>query len=207
MSKISLKGVFSGNPFGDHPELREIWPAQRSQHVEADTVADLAMGLSADPCRNRVYLVMDGDGRVVGITGFFQPTAGDRPMLGLRWHGMVPSARGRGYSEAAIKQLCVHAAYYHPDAAELVEYVPFADEMNGKFLTAHFERCGFVADGPAKDASAYPATLSLPAGSGDWLTMRRSLVHERDLVNGIASEEGQDAAIAEITAAVQYLPV
>lgn len=39
MSKITLKGVFSGNPFADHPELREVWPAQRSQHVEVDEMA------------------------------------------------------------------------------------------------------------------------------------------------------------------------
>lgn len=206
MSKITLTGIFGGNPFADHPQLRDVWPVPRSGHVEADTVADLAMGVLADPCRNRVYLVVDGEGHVVGITGFFQPTA-DPMTLGLRWHGMVPSARGRGYSEAAIKQLCVHAAYFHPEAVELVEYVPFADEKNGRFLVAHFERCGFVADGPARDASLFPATLSLPAGSGNWVAMRRSLSRERGLQSGVVSQEDRDAAIGEMTAAVHNIPV
>jgi hypothetical protein len=69
-SVIRLEAIHRGNPFADHPQLRTIFDAERSRHVEADTLADLALGVTRDPHRNRVYLARDDTENVVGIMGF-----------------------------------------------------------------------------------------------------------------------------------------
>lgn len=182
---VRLKPVMQGtNPFEAHPALRKIWSDERSAHAEADTVHDLALGINSDPHLNQVDLIVDRAGEVVGITGFYRPVPDDETRIGLRWHGIVPEHRGKGYSDLAVDAVCRVAVSYHPCATEIVEYVPLADRANGHRLRAYFERLGFVADPAPKDASAFPPGLSLPGDSGDWLPMRRSLLPEQALQGG-----------------------
>src|ERR1700693_6321738 len=101
---IKLQRVESGNPFEQHPCLRSVFPVDLAAYVEADTVADIAAAV--DPHHNHVFLVLDSGHQVVGLTGFFVPEADDgRTYLGLRWHGIVPEHRSRGYSLAAFKEV------------------------------------------------------------------------------------------------------
>lgn len=182
---VTLRAVTAAcNPFEAYPALRRIWSDERSAHAEADTVKDLALGINNDPHLNRVDLIVDRAGEVVGITGFFRPVPGDETRIGLRWHGIVPEHRGKGYSELAVDAVCRVAVCYHPCATEIVEYVPLANCANGDSLRAYFERLGFVADATPQDASNFPAGLSLPVDSGDWLPMRRSLLPEQAIHGG-----------------------
>jgi GNAT superfamily N-acetyltransferase len=176
---ITLEDVHRGNPFADHPQLRSIFDAKRTQHVEADTLADLALGVALDPHRNQVYVARDATGHVVGITGFFQPAAEpttDRETIALRWHGVVPLYRGRGYSGVMFERVCWLAAYFMPEARSFTELVPLADSAKGDRIIRHFEKLGFRCEGDPQDAMVFPAGASLPADSGLWQTMRREII-------------------------------
>ncbi len=169
---VSLQRVLTGNPFEQHPVLRTIFAGDRGQHVEQDTVDDLAKG-TADLYRNHVYLICDAGGTVVGITGFFQLGVGSgaHDTLALRWHGVAPAHRGRGLSEQGFAAVCKEALQVHPHAARLVELVPMADADNANALIAYFERLGFRRDGAERDAKTFPEAAALPGDSGNWQAM------------------------------------
>lgn len=171
--QIKLRRCLQGNPFTDHPALREIF-GERSVHVEADTLADLNLG-DADPHKNRVFLI-ELDSVVVGITGFFQPDAGDATSIALRWHGVIPTHRGRGYSEAAFEAVRQLAIQENPEAKRIVELVPMADPVKSDRLLRHFRALGFHPAGLIKDATEFPASTALPQGSGRWQVMHHHLL-------------------------------
>lgn len=174
---LALSRVTAGNPFAEFPLLRTIFAGERAAHVEADTLNDLAKG-NADLFRNQIYLIRDADGTVVGLTGLFCPY-GDRgsrhEILTLRWHGIVPAYRGRGYSTAAFHAICNTARQTFPAAHSLVELVPMADTAKGDKLVRYFGALGFETDGPARDATEFPPSAALPLDSGDWRAMRFAL--------------------------------
>lgn len=173
---ISLIGVASGNPFEDHPALRTIWAPALGLHAETDTVADLALGRDRDPHHNNIYLIQNESGQVVGVTGFYQPM-NDPEVLGLRWHGIIPEYRGRGYSHASIEAVCLIAATQNQNAKSIIEYVSMDDAEEAAKLAKHFQNLAFFFDGDAQDVAELPSGASLPAGSGDWAAFRRSPVH------------------------------
>lgn len=169
MLSITLERVHAGNPFADHPQLRTIWGRGWAGHVEADTVADLDKG-AADPAGNRVLLVRDEKSSVIGITGFYLLP---RRLIGLRWHGITPEQRGRGYSKQAFQQVC-KLAKDTTNALGVGEYVEMADPK-APDLIRHFTALGFSAAGEPADCSTFPSETALPPGSGDWLEMLVSL--------------------------------
>jgi GNAT superfamily N-acetyltransferase len=171
---VTLSRITAGNPFADFPLLRTIFVGDRAAHVEADTLGDLAKG-NAAPFRNQIYLIRDARGAVVGLTGLFCPygDAGSRhETLALRWHGIAPEHRGKGYSMAAFHAVCDVARRTFPAAHSLIELVPMADQANGDKLVRYFGALGFEADGPVRDAAEFPASAALPPDSGGWQPMR-----------------------------------
>lgn len=169
MSSITLERVHTGNPFADHPQLRTIWDREWASHVETDTIADLEKG-EADPARNRVLLVCDEKTQVIGITGFYLMP---RRLVGLRWHGITPDRRGRGYSKLAFQKVR-QLASETTNALGVAEYVEMSDPK-AKDLIRHFTALGFTAAGEPADYSSFPSEIALPHGSGDWLEMLVSL--------------------------------
>lgn len=170
---LHLTRIEAGNPFADHPALREIF-GERSVHVETDTVADLLLGAS-DPHKNHVYLMTLPESVVVGITGFFQPDTGDATTLALRWHGVVPAYRGRRYSEAAFEMVRQEAIQVNPAAQILVELVPLADALKADRLMRYFRTLGFRPAGIPRDATEFPSSVALPHTSGRWQAMHHTL--------------------------------
>ncbi|MFC0698278.1 GNAT family N-acetyltransferase [Paraburkholderia humisilvae] len=174
---VILEGVFSGNPFADYPTLREIFDPERRAHIEADTLADIALGIH-DPYRNHIYVARSDAGDVVGITGFFllaaEPTT-ERDTISLRWHGVLPAYRGQGYSEAMFEAVRRFAMYCMPEANWFVELVPMADPQKASRVVRHFRRLGFWFDDEPKDARTFSPGAALPADSGLWQTMRREV--------------------------------
>ena len=169
MSSITLERVPAGNPFADYPQLRTIWDREWAAHVEADTVADLDKGAD-DPAGNRVLLVRDEQSSVIGITGFYLLP---RRLVGLRWHGIIPDQRGRGYSKQAFEQVC-KLAKDTTNALAVGEYIEMADPK-AQDLIRHFTALGFSPAGEPADCSTFPRETALPLGSGYWLEMLASL--------------------------------
>lgn len=148
---ISLHDVVDGNPFTQYPQLRTIWPAHFTDIAEEaaqDAIAHMPFGDIGG-----LYLVMKGD-RVIGITGFFYCESETEPYL--RWHGIIPSERGNGYSREAMRLVLARLKAKLPDARGLTELVP--QNEDGPAIAAHFERLGFEKSGPTEtyDWSTHP---------------------------------------------------
>jgi RimJ/RimL family protein N-acetyltransferase len=148
---ITLQDVVDGNPFTAHPQLRTIWPAHFTEIAEdaaQDAIAHMPFGDVGG-----LYLVKLGN-RVIGITGFFYCESETEPFL--RWHGIIPAERRKGYSREAMRQVAARIKGKLPDARGLTELVP--QNEDGPAIAAHFEQLGFVKSGPAEmyDWSTHP---------------------------------------------------
>ncbi|MBR8317323.1 hypothetical protein KDW36_29650, partial [Burkholderia dolosa] len=121
---IQLHRCKQDNPFDRFPELRTIWPEPHLQALaEQATIETLdAQTVPGTPDRGPIFLILDIDAagyeRVVGISGYY--TLDDRAeQLGLRWHGIVPRARGHGFSRLAFEQVLQTIRTSLPNAREI----------------------------------------------------------------------------------------
>lgn len=128
------------NPFATYLEFRDIWP-DRNNAPEKDFLNWLE-----DPGTERKYLIVV-EGRVVGLTGLWEM---DVKKLALAWHGIIPSERKKGYSEAALIRLIEQCRKDYPNAKELVESIPQdrEDELRGFFQKLGFVRTGEIVNHP-----------------------------------------------------------
>lgn len=140
---ISLIDVTSGNPFEEHPQLCRIWPAEF--HVVAEEATREAVTLEMPRGDiGGLYLIVNV-GEVIGLTGFFYVDGVEE--LYLRWHGIVPTERGRGYSRLAIQLLVERIKAKLPFAKGLTELVPQTLTAYGIGIGLHFDALGFVKIG------------------------------------------------------------
>lgn len=135
---IKYKGV---NPFEEYPQLRDIWPEPFNCISEEAVVEHL--GLMGQVEIGDIFVVTN-DSRVIGISGYF-PFDEVTADLGLRWHGIVPDERGKGYSKEVLGMVAERAMERFPQASHLIELVPLTEY--GKPLEKHFTKCGFLSHG------------------------------------------------------------
>ena len=141
-SALTLQSIDQGDPFWQYPLLQTIWPEPLGFRARYDTVASLEAIDDTD--FGAVYLILLA-GDVVGLTGYYLlDDAGHQ--LGLRWHGLVPAQRGRGYSGQIVQQLLALIRQAYPAARGLIELIPDSDY--GVSLKRHFGALGFVATLP-----------------------------------------------------------
>lgn len=167
LQSLSVERVTSGNPFADYPQLRCIWHDGLQEHVEADTVSDLLAG-QEDKAENIVLLIRRND-EVIGITGVYS-MLNNPDDLGLRWHGIIPSARKTKASAAAFYEVIKIVRLERKTKYRIIECIEMKDPNAGR-LISHFLNLGFKCDGLAKDASEFPLECGLPQDSGNWQTM------------------------------------
>jgi hypothetical protein len=137
---IALLEVVEGNPFEVHPQLRSIWPAEFSALAEESAVEAVELRVRGD--MGGLFLIVQGS-QVIGITGFFYVDSVEEPYI--RWHGVVPAARGNGYSHLAMQLLVERIKVKHHHAKGLTELVPQTDY--GVAVGRHFAKLGFVKSG------------------------------------------------------------
>lgn len=138
---ISLRGIVEGNPFRQYPQLRTIWPAEFTEIAEEAARDAIAHMPFTDV--GGLYLVLAGD-QVIGITGFFYCDSEEEPYL--RWHGIIPAERSKGYSRAALRLVVERIKAKLPNACGLTELVP--QNAEGPGIAAHFAALGFENAGP-----------------------------------------------------------
>lgn len=133
---ITLQEITTGNPFEDHPQLRAIWPAEFTAIAEEAALEAVEHVGTADI--GGLFLIMRG-ADVIGITGYFYFDDIDEPYL--RWHGIVPTERGHGYSRAAMALVVKRVRAKLPSARGLTELVPQNEQ--GAAIERHFISLGF----------------------------------------------------------------
>jgi RimJ/RimL family protein N-acetyltransferase len=139
-----------GNPFERFPALRDIWPEPHLQALaEEATLEEMEfLAQPGAPSHGPLFLAVDvgedGSQRVVGMSGFYLLDL-SRGHIGLRWHGVIPAARGQGASAEILEQVIEAARDLLPQATEILEFVP--QIPRGEALTEHFRKLGFAPHG------------------------------------------------------------
>lgn len=142
MAFLKLTRVESGDPFEEHPRLKQIWPSPYREIAQEAAAEDIA-AMRGGARLGGVFLAWL-DGAVVGISGYFPLE--ESKIIGLRWHGVVPEQRGKGISADMLRLILPEALADFPRAEELMELAP-ANEY-GVAIEKHFKKLGFKARGP-----------------------------------------------------------
>ena len=97
----------------------------------------------------------------MGLTGWWQDE-NIADTIRLRWHGIIPSERGKGYSDEALSLLTKHLHEVLPSQYKYVsESLSTGRELAPK-IKRHFERLGFVVfDDPAYGNNGFGPTISM----------------------------------------------
>lgn len=148
---IELVKVVEYSPFDIYPELMDIWPVPLNVFASEATEESLAMQ-GGDG--SEIFLILSS-GKVIGITGYMpcmdgiedgqQFTRDSVTKIALRWHGIIPSYRGKGISEQVIKQMATLGGNAFKNASEFVEMVP--NNALGVSIAAYFSGLGFINTG------------------------------------------------------------
>lgn len=140
------------------PVLRSIW---------RDDLADLAAmhtrNWETDRDESGNILIAYVAGAIVGVTGWYRMSSHD---AGLRWHGVIPAARNKGYSRQMIDLVCEGM----PKKIRHVYEVTRNPESRDAFC-----RCGFeVMTDPAIIRRAVE-DAEYDIGAGGWV-LRKAVI-------------------------------
>jgi hypothetical protein len=142
-SPIQLRELHVGSPapFEAYPQLLDIWPQAYTEAMVEAVTEDLArIGMDV----GGIFLI-EKAGAVIGITGYYYYDENDPCAVGLRWHGLISSERGKGYSEVALLRMLKALRAKRSYAGTLLELVPLTEY--GRPLAKHFSALGFKAKG------------------------------------------------------------
>lgn len=129
---ITIK-LLSSNPFIENPELLDIWPEASSKMMQEMTLESLA---EKEPA---IFLIYK-DTQVIGITGYILIND-ETEYVDLRWHGIIKSERGHGYSKKAMTLLFSEIKYIYPNAQYIIEHVPVTNYS--EYINEHFIKMGY----------------------------------------------------------------
>lgn len=128
--------------FDLHPELNSIWELPPLQREARESYEQYGDPLYPDESSGEIFSI-DEDGSPIGIIGWFE--YGEFPdVVRLRYYGIVPSKRGKGFGEEAmslfLKSLSKNAP---PHAVFLAESVTLGRGAIAEKTIAHFKKMGF----------------------------------------------------------------
>jgi GNAT superfamily N-acetyltransferase len=129
---IIIPHVDVEDPFEEYPSLKRIWPEPYRMYAEEASKEDCQSG--------QFFFILRRD-EIVGITGLFFLPDNDTDVF-LRWHGIVPELRGRGFASEALRQVIQIATGFCGSYKRLVELVP-DNEYGNTLVKPFFENCGF----------------------------------------------------------------
>ena len=137
------------------PILRSIW---------RDDLADLAAmhtrQWETDRDESGSIFIACVDGKIVGITGWYRMSTHD---AGLRWHGVIPSQRNKGYSRQMIDLVC---ACMSKKIHHVYEVTRNAESRDA------FCRCGFEVMTDPKVIRRAVDEADYEIGAGGWVLRR-----------------------------------
>lgn len=158
---IKLEVLTNRSIFEDNPELKSIWPQPSSQFMQEATIENFG--------EKNLFVIKEGD-KVIGLTGYFL-YEGD--CVALRWHGILESHRGLGYSRPIIEAVARMAKEDYPESRYLVEWVPLTN-YSAK-IVGHFESIGFERFGPIESEDWTPHLLQGYRAELDKLVVKKRL--------------------------------
>lgn len=140
------------------PQLQSIWRAElaaiaayhtRQWETDADESGDILLAYVGDT--------------LIGITGWYRL---DMSEAGLRWHGVMPSFRKRGYSRRMIDLVCKHL----PPEIDWVYEITRNPESRDAFCL-----CGFQVVTDAEVIERVVEDSDYGLGEVGWVLRRRNI--------------------------------
>lgn len=128
--------------FVENPELNDIWEAPAHQQEARESYEEWDTRIYPNESTGEVFSIKKDDS-TIGIIGWFE--YGDIPdVLRLRYYGIVPSERGNGYGEIAMKLFLNHVSCVAPAKyIWLSESVSVNRPAYGQ-IKSHFKKLGFT---------------------------------------------------------------
>lgn len=128
--------------FERFPELNLIWEIPALQANARESYEKWDTKKYDGETDGEIFSIVE-DNTAIGIIGWFE--YGKIPdVLRLRYYGIVPSRRGKGYGEVAMKLFLEHLnSVAPPQYAWLSESVTLGRKVAPK-IVAHFKSMGFV---------------------------------------------------------------
>jgi RimJ/RimL family protein N-acetyltransferase len=144
---------FIESPFDEHPQLKTIWPEPSNSDMQEGYTSYIQITKDNPQIDfGPMYLIKNKE-KVIGITGVFledengqcYPYDPETHTVYLRWHGIVPSERRKGYSDEAMNLLLKEVQLRYPKIQTLIELIP--ERSYSESIRKHFEHLGFVPVG------------------------------------------------------------
>lgn len=144
-----------------YPKLKNIWENVTLQNRALKSIIDW----NPKEKTGEIFLIKK-DFEIIGVTGWFV----DNNILDtvrMRWHGIIPEERGKGYSEKALDLLCSHIRKTVPKQYKYISESYTKDSEFSYKIRKHFEKVGFVEE-------FYDPTYGTH-GVGETISIRRFL--------------------------------
>lgn len=127
--------------FERNPELNEIWEVPAHQKEARESYEKYGDPLYPGESTGEIFSINEGS-FPIGIIGWFE--YGEFPdIVRLRYYGTVPSKRGKGYGEIAMKLFLEHLSKTAPTHATFLSESVTLCRSSAPRIIAHFEKMGF----------------------------------------------------------------
>lgn len=152
---IYLENIKDLDPFTKYPQLKNIWPEPFNSIMQEAYCEDLLIKFKHPHLDlGNISYIKNNNHEIIGITGMFIiPDSGNYEEKNinleegfLRWHGIIPEERRKGYSEQAMTLLLQELTLNYPKFKRIIELVPQTEY--GIHIEAHFKHLGFNKVGP-----------------------------------------------------------
>lgn len=128
--------------FERFPELNEIWEVSALQKQARESYEEWDIRKYPKEGSGEIFSINKGR-KAIGIIGWFTYDKASRTIIRLRYYGIVPSQRRKGYGEKAMTLFLERlSAVVPPRYLWLSESVSL-NRTNASRIIAHFESIGF----------------------------------------------------------------
>jgi hypothetical protein len=127
--------------FSDYPELNSIWEVPALQKEARESYEEWGLEHYPKESTGEIFSISE-NGKPIGIIGWFEH--GEFPeILRLRYYGIVPSKRGNGYGEKAIRLFLQHLSKHAPLYALFLSESVTLSRATAHNIISHFKKMGF----------------------------------------------------------------
>ena len=129
------------NLFNQIPNLNQIWEIPSLQQEARESYEE--WGCDGGDSTGEIFSIHE-NGKVIGITGWYTYDETFPDTLRLRYYGIIPSKRGKGFGEIAMQLLLQHLSQ-----VVAPQYTWFAESVSIHRVVApriidHFKKIGFT---------------------------------------------------------------
>jgi ribosomal protein S18 acetylase RimI-like enzyme len=128
--------------FKRFPELNLIWEVPALQAQARESYEEWGDSRKPEESTGEIFAVLEGE-EAVGIIGWFEYDKAGADIARLRYYGIIPSRRGRGFAEKAMRLLLERLAEAAPARYLWLAESVSTERAAAPLVLAHFKKMGF----------------------------------------------------------------